>query len=52
MLAGVTDDDEAPDEERIRRVAKGTARVAASIGNEFEVSVAEIHTHDGDDWFR
>jgi hypothetical protein len=50
-LDGITDDHDAPDEERIRRIADGTARAAGRLGDEFQVSVADIHTHDGDDWF-
>src|SRR4051812_28584195 len=49
---GHWDDHDAPDAERIEHVANGTTRAARRLGNEFRVAVHEIHTRDGDDWFR
>lgn len=50
-LRAIGEDHDAPVEERIRRVADGTAINAQLLGDDFDVEVEEVHTRDPADWF-
>jgi hypothetical protein len=50
-LRGIAEDDTGEPAERIERIVRVTEQSAQAYGDDFDVALDTIHTHDPDAWF-